>query len=125
MFHDCSPKQARGLLRTAKDTAVLKEHIVHLYNEWKSGGPIKLNKPPAPKSPRSQEPLNPVLIRHMKGVSITDAAISLGVKVARVREWLELGRLKGFRPTNGRWKITLPDLRAFMAENAELLNKSG
>jgi excisionase family DNA binding protein len=57
--------------------------------------------------------VNPVLIRHIEGVGVQEAAACLGATTAQVKQWLESGALKGYRPTGGRWKSTRKDLITF------------
>jgi excisionase family DNA binding protein len=124
VFHDCSPKQARGLLERSKELAALKEQIARLRSQWASGASIRFSGQPAQKLEKPiPEPTNPILIRHIKGVSVPDVAKSLGVNEGQVREWLELGKLKGYRPTGGRWKVTLADMRRFISKHPELLKR--
>ena len=118
-FHyDAAPRESQGLLRRAVDRARLRDELTRLYARWQENQPM-----PAPPSvdAGAPEPTNPVLIRHIKGISVPNAAERLGVSETRVRTWLEAGTLKGYRPTDGRWKITPADLMTFVRTHRDLI----
>jgi excisionase family DNA binding protein len=109
--HDGAPRESQGLLRRANQRTHIRAEIESLQREWQENAAPTLA--PLPTEESDIEPANPVLIRHIKGISARDAAKRLGVGEAKVREWLEAGTLKGYRPTGGHWKITPADLLAF------------
>jgi excisionase family DNA binding protein len=118
--HDGAPRESQGVLRRAGDRTRLRAEIEKFYRQWQENA----SAPTAPSPPAAApdcEPTNPVLIRHIKGISAPDAAKRLGVGEEKVRGWLEAGTLKGYRPTGGRWKITPADLMAFTRDHRDLL----
>jgi excisionase family DNA binding protein len=115
--HDGAPRESQGLLRRAGDRTRLRSEIEQFYRQWQGNAPT----PVPPAAVPECEPTNPVLIRHIKGISAPDAAKRLGVSEEKVRAWLEAGTLKGYRPTGGRWKITPADLMAFARDHRDLL----
>jgi excisionase family DNA binding protein len=115
--HDGAPRESQGLLRRAGDRTRLRTEVEKSYRQWQENAPI----PAPPAAVPDFEPTNPVLIRHIKGISAPEAAKRLGVGEEKVRGWLEARTLKGFRPTGGRWKITPADLMAFARDHRELL----
>ena len=115
VFHGGAPRQAQGLLRRGHANTDFRNEVAALYEKWKAGLPMPPFAP-APRQPRA-EPLSdagPGLIRNIDGVSESEAAHAIGVKPAKVREWLEAGALKGYRRVSGRWKIARTDLLDFI-----------
>ena len=113
VLHEGSPGQTQRMLRLAMEHAALRDQVMKLHLAWKSGQ-LPPPTPPPPTPPEFEKArVNPVLIRHIEGVGVQEAAACLGVGTAQVKQWLESGSLKGFRPTGGRWKITRKDLLKF------------
>jgi hypothetical protein len=108
----------------AQAHSALSGQVASLYEQWKS---FNINEtrppPPAPVSTRVVRIGNagPGLIRNIKGFSEGGAAKKLGVKPAKVREWLEAGTLKGYRRVSGKWKIAHKDLIEFVRNRRDLL----
>jgi excisionase family DNA binding protein len=116
--HDGAPRESQGVLRRARDRTRLRAEIDKFFRQWQEKAPTP---PPPPVAVPDRELTNPILIRHIKGISAPDAAKRLGVGEEKVRGWLEAGTLKGYRPTGGRWKITPADLVAFARDHRDLL----
>lgn len=118
--HDGAPRESRGILRRAIDRTRLRAEIEKLHRQWQENE-VAPPTPPPPMEIPDREPANPILIRHIQGISTPDAAKRLGVGEKKVHGWLESGILKGYRPTGGRWKITRADLIAFARDHRDLL----
>lgn len=124
VFHNVSPRQALGVLQRVRDRKALRSKVVELNDLQKHCAPMApLPSIPQPLSKRKEraERTGPGLIRNIEGMSDSEAAKHLGVKPAKIREWLESGTLKGYRRVSGKWKIAKVDLIAFMRERRDLL----
>jgi excisionase family DNA binding protein len=119
VFHDLSPIQARGLLQRAHHRDRLRECLKQLQSQWKSEVEITLHEPPLP--PVHPAPVTPEIARRIKGISISTAAEKLTVSEGRIIQWLEAGKLKGFRLARGRWRIPEGELQRFALTHRELI----
>ena len=120
VLHEGSPGQMQRMLRLAMEHAALRDQVMKLHLSWKSGQLPPLTPPPPTPPEFAKARVNPVLIRHIEGVGVQEAAKCLGVGTAQVKQWLESGALKGYRPTGGRWKITRKDLLKFSRSQRKL-----
>lgn len=122
VFHSGAPVESQRLLRRANDRTALREDIVRLYDEWKSG---RTRQPPAAPVQMSARELKaeraqPGLIRNIAGMSVQEAARRLDTKPATVTAWLESGKLEGYQRVSGSWKITQAALVKFSREHRDL-----
>ena len=121
VFHNVgAPWNAQSLLLLARAKASLKEEVALLHEKWRSG--IRIERP-EPSSIRVEKigHSGPGLLRNIKGLSDRQFAKKLGVKLPKVREWLEAGTMRGFRRASGGWKIPMADVRAFLRDHRDLV----
>ena len=79
-FHGGFPKESQGVLRRSVERARLREQICRLHEQWQTGSQVtKEAAPPSAEVGPRVEPTNPVLLRHIKGMSVPDAAAALGL----------------------------------------------
>lgn len=120
--HDAAPRESRGLLQRAEAFARIRAEVAGCHARWKNGGealqPAKM--PDVNASAKSDEKENPVMFRHLKGMSLTAAAEFLRVTQEQLKEWLGAGLIQGNVSVSGRWKIPRKSLVKFSLEYRDL-----
>ena len=124
VFYRGTPLEARRVLELAGDRATLRDHIRYLHAQWQSDAQNFFSKlavqPPTPKSEKVKNPP----LSNIGGMSVKSAAKKIAVSEDEIVEWLEAGKLKGYRGVGGRWKITKVNLIKFYRKHHRLLPRA-
>ena len=126
MFYKGIYDKSLPVFEVAGGIGRVRDHIEYLHSKWKCYDLVELNRlrvqDPEPRSAGGAD--QPVRFNKIKGMTANAAAKKLGVKPAKVLQWLESGMLKGYRKLGGGWKIPQIELVAFSKKFPNLVGRS-